>query len=954
MSPERWAEVERVYHAALGRDVGERAGFVRDACAGDEELRREVEGLLAQPASGDFLAAPAIAGAAELVSAPGAFVLTGRRIGVYQIQTLLGTGGMGEVYRARDTELGRDVAIKILPRFFRSDSERLTRFEREARVLASLNHPHIGGIYGFEEVDGIRALVLELVDGQTLADWIARGRLPLQKTIDIAQQIADALDAAHEKGIVHRDLKPANIKITPQGVVKVLDFGLAKLEAGSANIADVATEAPTMATNDTREGLIVGTAAYMSPEQARGQAVDKRTDIWAFGCVVFEMLTGKPAFDGDGVTDVLARVLEREPDWSALPTATPTAIRTLLTRCLEKDSPKRIAHISTALFVLEGHAGLATGRSPLTAPARPRLTFASALMLLIGVAAAGTAVWMMPRPASMPVTRFVMPVTGGVTGRGLTITPDGTRIIHRGANQLMVRHFDRLESTVLGSFVAPNDVFLSPDGQWVGFVDGTGTSPIKKVAISGGPTITLTTTDSASQGATWAEDGTIVYATTLLATGLQRVSSEGGVSTVLTRPDRNRGEADHLWPQFLPGGQFLLFTITATTGGLENAQIAVLDLRTGNYTTVLRGGHDARYVLTGHLVYGAAGTMRAVPFDLERRAVTGPPVSIVDGVATSTGGGGINMAVSATGTLVYMPGAGIGDQRSLVWVDRMGREEPLSTPVRRYQYARISPDGTRLALDIRDQEYDIWIWDFTRPALTRLTFDSTRDMYPVWTPDSRRIVFASQRSGTQNLYAQAADGTGGVERLTDTASTQYPYFVTPSGDTLVVREDAPRTGSDLLLVPFAGQSQPLLHSMFSELNAELSPDGRWLAYQSNESGRNEIYVRPFPDVTGGRWQVSTGGGRTPLWGRTAGELFYRSGEGAVMAVRGESGPAWRGSLPTQVLPARYWDDSGTTSRTFEVAPDGQRFLMIKDTNDNREFVVVQNWYEELKRLVPTK
>jgi len=890
----------------------------------------------------------------------------GTRVGLYEVTGTLGAGGMGEVYRARDTRLRRDVALKILPDAFAGDPDRLARFEREAQVLASLNHPNIGAIFGFEDSPAetgryVRALVLELVEGPTLADRIARGPIALDEALAIARQIAEALEAAHEHGIVHRDLKPANIKVRDDGTVKVLDFGLAKALEGDAPAADISMS-PTLSVAGTRAGVILGTAAYMAPEQARGKTVGRRADIWAFGCVVFELLTGKAAFDGDGITDVLARVLERDPDWTALPANTPTAIQAVLKRCLEKDCRKRIAHISTALFLLEERAGLESARSPLAVSRRRRLAFAGTLMLLVGAAAAGTSMWMLASPASMPVTRFVIPASDAMapsvqgSDRDLAITPDGTRLVYLRTDQLIVRDFDRLEATTLGSFVSPRGIFLSPDGQWVGFFDGAGTSPLKKVAISGGPAITLTTTDAASRGAAWGEDGTIVYATTLLATGLQRMSSEGGAPTVLTRPDRGRGEADHLWPQFLPGGQALLFTITATTGGLDNAQVALLDLRTGNYTTVVRGGHDARYVPTGHLVYGAAGTMRAVPFDLERRVVTGPPVSIVDGVGTSRNGG-VDMTIASTGTLAYIPGLGIGAQRSLVWVDRMGREELLPTPARDYQYARISPDGTRLALDIRDQEEDIWIWNFTRLTLTRLTFDASLDLYPVWTPDSRRIVFASQRSGTQNLYAQAADGTGGVQRLTDTPSAQFPYSMMPAGDRLVVREDAPQRGSDLLLLPLAGEPRPLVQSMFSELNAELSPDGRWLAYQSNESGRDEIYVRPFPDVTGGRWQVSTGGGRTPLWARTAGELFYRSADGAVMAVRGESGPAWRVTLPTQVLPARYWDDSGTTGRTFDIAPDGRRFLMmtrgVNDKSAAPQIVVVQNWQEELKRLVPS-
>jgi serine/threonine-protein kinase len=689
-------------------------------------------------------------------------------------------------------------------------------------------------------------------------------------------------------------------------------------------------------------------------------------------------------FAGNELTEVLARILEREPDWTVLPVNTPTAIRTLLKRCLEKDRRKRIADISTARFVLEDHANFAPARDLVTATGRTlaqpmgrRLTLVAALALLLVAAAAGTGVWLATRPASMPVTRVAI-LTSAATAlnvegndRDLVITPDGTRLVYRGTNQLLVRALDRLDATVLGSFGAPRGLFVSPDSQWVGFVDGAGTSPLKKVAITGGPAVTLTMTDGASRGAAWGEDGNIVYATSSGATGLQRISSAGGAPTVLTKPDRARGEADHLHPEFLPGGQTVLFTIIASTGGLDNAQVAVLDLRTGTYTTVLRGGHHAHYVPTGHLVFGANGTLRAVPFDLGRREVTGPPVPILDGVVTSADGS-VDVTVATTGTLVYVPGRGVvGAQRSLVWVDRMGRETPLPMPVRAYQYPRFSPDGTRMALAIRDQEQDIWVWDLVRQTLTRLTFDPGVDVYPVWTPDSRRIVFGSQRAGPSNIYSQAADGTGAVERLTDSARTQYPYSMTSDGGVLVLREDAPQTGSDLLRRSLAtspsassrawssdaGALQPLVQTMFAELNAELAPDGRWIAYQSNESGRDEIYVRPFPDVTRGRWQVSTGGGRTPVWARTGRELFYRSADGAVMSVRVEPGPAWRGNPPTQALPVGYFDDSGTTGRTFDIAPDGRRFMMIRRGSDEGavppQLVVVQNWFQELKRLVPT-
>ena len=904
---------------------------------------------------------------------------------------------MGEVYRARDTKLGRDVAIKVLAESVVADPDRVARFQREAQVLAALNHPHIASIYGLEETAGGQFLVMELVEGGTLADRLAHvGRvprsgpagLPIDEALAIARQVADALQAAHEKGIIHRDLKPANIALTTEGQVKVLDFGLAKAlgpaDGASDNLA--LTQSPTLSLAATQAGVILGTAAYMAPEQARGKPADKRCDIWAFGCVLYEMLAGKRPFEGEDISETLAFVLTKEPDWSALPDGVPPAVRTLLRRCMERNRLQRVADVSTALFVLDEATTLvaATGGPAVDGPAeaghyvrgdeRPlwRRALPPTGAALAIAALVGGAVWFAMRPAPPRVLRTEVTTTGatalsmGGPDRDLAITPDGSRIVYRGANQLLVRALDKLEPDVLSGLGAPRGVFVSPDGQWIGFFDGT--TSLKKVAITGGPPVTVASIDGASpRGATWGADGTIVYATNAPATGLQRVSAAGGDPTVLTTPDRERGEADHLWPEFLPGGQAVLFTVTAATGGLDNAQIAVLDLASGTSKVLVRGGHHAHYVPTGHLVYGAGGTLRAVAFDLGRLEVVGTPVPVLEQVVT-TASGGVDVAVAANGTLVYVPGRGAaGVQRSLVWVDRMGREEPLVAPVRAYLYPRLSPDGTRVALDIRDQEKDIWIWDLARDTLTRVTFDPALDQYPVWSPDSRRLVFTSARAGVSNLFWQAADGTGVVERLTEAPNTQFAYAMTPDGSRVIFREDGPQQ-PDLMLLPLQpprrpqlpsqgfGEPRPLVQTMFGERNAELAPDGRWLAYQSNESGREEIYVRPFPDVNGGRWQVSTGGGRLPLWSRNGQELFYVSPDEALMGVRREPGPSWRSSTPARVLQSQYFFANEGNGRTFDIAPDETRFLMIKEGGGTeaapQNLVVVQNWFEELTRLVP--
>jgi serine/threonine-protein kinase len=730
MTPERWRQVTEVFHAARAHDAAVRASYLEHACAGDGALRAEVDAMLAAHHDPGGFGDRPVSGSIDDVRR----LEAGTMVGPYRIDRLIGAGGMGEVYRAHDAMLGRDVAIKVLPYAFTSDPEHLARFKREARLLAALNHPHIGAIYGYEESEGVYALVLELVEGPTLADRLTTGPLPVKEALELAQQIAEALEAAHEHGIVHRDLKPANIKVRADGTVKVLDFGLAKALDPSPSATDVSQSPTITSPAATRMGMVMGTAAYMSPEQAHGKAVDKRADIWAFGCVLYEMLTGRRAFEGESVSDTLAAVFRGQPDWTALPYETPSPIRALLRRCLDRDPRERIADLGAALFLIKEYGTLEAGPvegEPARATRR-RVAVVGAAALLVGAAAAGTGVWIATRPDAPPlVTRTIVTTSDAAAlnlqgdASNVAITPDGTRVVYGGTNQLIVRALDRLDPTVLGGIGAPRTIFMAPDGQWVGFFDGN--ASLKKVPITGGPAVTLAATDgTAPRGATWSEDGTIIYATQTRATGLHRISSAGGTPAVLTKPDHARGEADHFWPEFLPGGQRVLFTITASSGVSDNAQVAVLDLRTGTYKTVIRGGQHAHYVSTGHLVYGAADTLRAVPFDLGRLEVTGPPVPIIESVVT-TSDGGLEMALAVTGTLVYVPGRDIATQRLLVWVDRMGREEPVATQPRAYIYPRIAPDGSRVAVDISDRERDIWIWDIARETLTRLTFNPSPD-----------------------------------------------------------------------------------------------------------------------------------------------------------------------------------------------------------------------------------
>jgi eukaryotic-like serine/threonine-protein kinase len=894
----------------------------------------------------------------------------GTRLGPYEILSALGAGGMGEVYRARDTKLDRAVAIKILPEAFAADTERIARFQREAKTLASLNHPNIAHIHGLEESNGVRALVMELVEGEDLAQRIARGAIPVDEALAIAKQMADALEAAHEQGIVHRDLKPANIRVRRDGTVKVLDFGLAKAMEPTGVPSSSVSQSPTITTPAmTQAGMILGTAAYMSPEQARGKPVDKRADIWAFGCVLYEMLTGQRAFDGQGVSETLARVIEREPDWAKLPATLSPALRTYIKRCLQKDPKQRVQAIGDVRLALEGAYETAVPQT-----AAPAVVAEWRRVALVGVAAIvasgaiiGTLVWVAMRPAPPRVSRLQITPSGTAAltinwnDRGLAITPDGSHLIYVGnqGTQIFVRALDALAPVAVFTGHNPRGLFVSPDGLWIGFVDGL--SVLKKVAVTGGPAVTLATLDTAGpSGATWGPDDTIIVATNSVETGLQRVGAAGGPVTVLTRPDRAQGEADHFWPEMLPGGGAVLFTITALTGGLDAAQVAVLDLRTGKRKMLVRGGSHAHYAPSGHLVYLAAGTLQAVPFDLARLETRGTPAPVVRDVETTVNGA-VLAVVAGDGTLAYVSGSVAGTPRTLVWVDRQGHETPIPAPPRPYLLPALSPDGTRVAVFANDQERDLWLWDLRRTTLTRLTLTPGVDVIQVWTPDSRRLIFTSERAGVRNLFWQAADGSGAVERLTESPNTQYPTAVSPDGRRLIFSEDAPTTGNDVWVIELDGtrRATALLQSPFVERNGIISPDGRWLAYEANDSGRFEVYVRPFPDVNSGHWQVSTTGGTRPIWARSGQELVYVSPTGAIMGVGVARGPSWAATTPTLLVKEGYFTIPIWWGRSYDMSPDGQRFLMIKEggadgTAPPATIIVVQHWVEELKRLVPTK
>ena len=883
----------------------------------------------------------------------------GTRLGHYDVTTLLGEGGMGQVWQATDTQLNRQVALKILPDAFASDPDRLARFTREAQILASLNHPNIAAIYGIEEADGTRALVLELVEGPTLADRIAKGPIRLDEALPIARQIAEALEAAHEAGVIHRDLKPANIKVREDGTVKVLDFGLAKAfqpDAGDPGLSQSPTISLTAAA--TQMGMIIGTAAYMAPEQAKGLTVDKRADIWAYGAVLFEMLTGRKLFDAGDVSEMLASVLVKDPDISSIGSHVPAHIRSVVRQCLVKDPKERLRDIGDVRLAMKGTFET-TVNTPATPSVAPKLqvwqrpTAAIAVPLVL-VAVTGLAVWSLTPDPALDLARFVLtappsePVRISLGAVDLAISPDGQRVVYTIGTppQLYVRAIDQLAGSPLAGTEGARNPFFSPDGAWVGFQSLEGRGELKKVSVLGGPSVTLCVLDAELRGASWGADDTIIYGSTR-GTGLFRVAAAGGEPEVLTTPE---APERHYWPEILPGGKAVLFTVVTDTAG-----IALLHLETGEQAPLVPAGSQPRYVATGHIVYGTEGTLRAVPFDLARLSVTGDPVPVVEGVVTKAYGAA-DFSLAEDGSLVYVSGAAGGlATGTLVWVDRAGREEPIDARPRRYAWVRISPAGTQVAMEVQEASGQVWVYDLTRGTETPLTLGSAGNRWPLWTTDGERIVW---RSGS-GLVWRAADGTGEVETLVPDGPTPLtPYAWSADGSTLVANTSSPT--ADILTVAMQGEHsvEPILVTEFGEFRPAVSSDGRWMAHSSNESGHTEIYVRPFPNVNDGRYLISTGGGNSPVWSPDGRELFYRNGD-AMMVVSVSADPAFVAGTPEVLFRGAYSGGvQGSAGRVYDIAPDGERFLMIRqgtaeETGTLTDIILVENWFEELKRLVPT-
>ena len=901
----------------------------------------------------------------------------GSRIGPYEIRARLGSGGMGAVYRAHDARLQRDVAIKILPPVFVADPDRRARFEREARALAALNHPHIASIFGIEDTPGGSALVLELVEGQTLAERMQRGPVPLPDALTMARQMADALEAAHEKGIIHRDLKPANIALTPDGAVKLLDFGLAKaIDPSGAGPADAAT----ITADATVAGQILGTAAYMSPEQARGQAVDKRTDIWAFGCVLYEMLGTRPAFARGSGVETLAAVLEREPDWTTLRADTPPAVRRLLERCLEKDPKRRLRDIGDARLELD--AALSTRAETAAPPVRraraPWMALAGAAAV-IAIAGLAWVAWVMPRPAAgdrrvsrftvdLPPNQIILPGFNS----DVALSPDGATLAFTTLpGPVFVRRLDSLSTNKLdaskGYSTGP---LFSPDGTSISYISGNAIistrKPFLRAALSGGAPVTLTQYDMFHRG-DWSADGWI-YWTAHYPGAIVRSRDSGGEPEPVTELDTEHGERSHRFASLLPDGGALIYTVGFEgISSYDDARIDLWDLQTRQHRTLVTGGTSAAYSPSGHIIYARGGSLFAVPFDLKSRQVTGSPFEVLKGVLTSGNTGAAFFALSRRGDLAYVPGPAADGHRTLEWVDRSGKQEALPLPPASYLYPRLSPDGKYLAVEIEGPNHDLYLYDFARGVLSKLTNDGLSHD-PVWTPDGKRLAFRSWQAGGMTLWWMPADRSAPAVRLHPDGSNESPASISPDGKFLSFDQMDPQTGTDALALPLAGG--PPISIARGRLNqgaAKFSPDGRWIAYVSNESGNEEVYVQPFPGP-GPKLQISKDGGFDPVWRRSGGELYYRSDD-KMMAVSIDTSSGVRASAPKVLwaAPAASWSGAGrysegsgsscgmpgATASNYDVTADGQRFLMVRDDDAaiaEKKIVVVVNWAEEVKRI----
>jgi eukaryotic-like serine/threonine-protein kinase len=922
----------------------------------------------------------------------------GSRIGPFEIVTQIGVGGMGEVYRATDTNLKRAVAIKVLPDAVASDSERLSRFQREAEVLASLNHPNIASIFGLERADGATALVLELVEGPTLADRIAQGPIPVDDTLTIAKQVAEAIEAAHEQGIVHRDLKPANVKVTPDGRVKVLDFGLAKAIAAVGAAPSVSpasaglTHSPTLSMMATQAGIILGTAAYMSPEQAKGLPADHRSDVFSFGSVLYEMLTGRTPFQGDTAPDILASVLARDPDFGALPAHLNPRILELLRRCLDKNPKKRwqavgdlraeIETISLAPRTTPAVAAVVESPPPLWRRAVPFL-ITTLVTAVVAAGLAGSAVWRYGQRTPVPtVTRFFFTLPEGQQFAApafsmVAISPDGTRMVYAANQQLYLRSMSELTSRLIAgtenSFGFAGGPFFSPDGRSVAFWSGTtpSTFTLKRIDVDGGVAVNICQTPT-SFGGSWGPDG-IVFGE---QKGIMRVSANGGQAELIVEA---KGGETVLGPQVLPDGKAILFTVARdiaaptaaqSTERWDKAQVVVQSLKSGARKTLIDGGSDARYLASGHLVYAIGGVLFAVPFDPKREEVTGAPIPVVEGVRrgafASVASGVAQFSVSETGSLVYVPAPAQAApaRRDLVFIDRNGEVQPLKLPSRPYELPRMSPDGKQVAFGTDDSgEANIWIYALAGTSSPRQLTLAGRNRFPIWTADGQRVAFQSDREGDLAVFRQPADGTTAAERLTkpEAGTAHVPRSWSPDGKTLLVGvvKEINFTKSLFSLSVQDRKTTTLVdaQSTLEPADAMFSPDGRWVAYTSGP----QLFVQPFPG-TGAKYLIAAAGSH-PVWSRDGKELYFeqRGPRGQLNVVTVTTQPTFAFGNPVLVATGPLRFGFNVPERQYDITPDGKRFVGAVDAGLNEatapgppQIQVVLHWFEELKARVSTK
>jgi eukaryotic-like serine/threonine-protein kinase len=898
----------------------------------------------------------------------------GTKRGAYEILAPLGAGGMGEVYRARDTRLRREVAIKALPASLSANPERLARLEREARILAALNHPNIAAIYGLEESGESCLLVLELVEGQTLAERLARGALPIEDALSVCEQIACGLEAAHDAGVIHRDLKPANVKIRPDGSVKILDLGLARgVDTSSPTDPSLS---PTITSGGTEPGVILGTAAYMSPEQARGRPLDKRSDVFSFGCVMYECLTGLRAFPGETISDTLAAILRAEPDWSALPGPTPAGVRKLLRRCLEKDRKKRLRDVGDARLEIE--EAIASPAPDVAAPpvatarhgGRILWALGGALLGIVAVYSAGR-LFGRPAPAVPPPVRAVLPLPPGVRLNlsrrpSIAVSPDGRTIVFRavedGVPRLYRRELGGSDATPIAGTEQGFSPFFSPDGEWLGFFTST---ELKKVPLAGGSPVHISPVPPVTAGGAWDRDGTIVFTLTVNSP-LFRVPETGGKFQMISKLDPSRGEHSHLWPQILPERRGILVSMVVGRDfqDFENSQIVVLDPKSGRRTVVLEGTSFARYA-AGQLVFVRGGSMFRAPFDLTRLALTGSPIPLPEKVAIHSGIGIASFALTNDGTFVYAEGPPAVSPRSVVLrLDRQGTEKELPLPAATYEDPRLSPDGKTLVVGKCDGEScKLVLYDLDRNVLTPFTSEPGRFFNPVWSPDGRRLAYSGFAVGAPTLYVKNADGSGPPRRLTEAPTelaqaAEFPNSWSPDGRTIayvMVRQlITGRPERDVWLVSADEKRSAPRHWMettYAESAAAFSPDGQLMAYVSDESGRNEVYVRPFSG-TGGRIKVSNEGGMEPVWTRGGRELLYRNGNQFLSVdIRTDPLLAAGGS---RVLFSGDFTPGGREDAPFgyAVSADGNVIYatrVVPVPEPERRLAVVTNWLSKSDR-----